>query len=338
QTATTTWMARCLNALIWVALAVLAVLPMCHADGPIVPYKDGGAINPNEIALCVVDVIGGTVSLGQAGIIMAAADDGCKDTETETGKKLCSITLTSIIAYVGYIMNFLSAAATDCARTVSLKAYCVADTTLLAASLLQVAAAATSITLTCVPNPTVDDAILGPVQRRRLAGGLASQNMSEQVPAVARELQAWGGQGAEMVLPGEPFLRDLQLADCVFNAAQIAINTAAAANFIVSAVQDDCSKEDLRREQHLGKAAFGVAQRHCSVDMLGLISSFGFTAQSIMYVVALCPESTNLPALCAADITSVVASLVTMGQVFSNIELTCAQDHQNKKVEAGFEI
>jgi len=252
-------------------------------------------------AMCVIDVSTATFFLGQSGIAINHGVNNCGKSiqayknddpvQAEKDKAACAATVTFVVAGFSYAASFLSAAASECANTLNMDAYCSADISGFLGSLSLLAQAGSSLRDSCG------------VQESQTIGGVTIGPWNQ----LLKGIQAGNDEAIE--------LRNQNVAECVFDVGQ-ATFFLARAGMAVNAAVSDCHTDTLRATGRKGQA-------RCSVDINGLIGSFSFVASMVSFAVAKCPILTNVNAICAAEVANLIAGLAGVAATGSSLKATC---------------
>lgn len=260
-----------------------------------------------EVATCVVDVGQATVSLGEAGDAMNAAEMECSSDNIETteGKTACAVQINYIMATTLYVVSYFSAAANDCAMSVNLPALCAADISGFLNGLASAAGAGAG-----------------------LAGG-SCKSHSDSVE-VFRRLETHKGSVLPAFLSGRaPKVesnvdrkRATALAFCVFNVLQASLFLTRATLLITSSVKD-CDPT------YVGEKVIpdekGRRRAQCSVDIGGLIGSFAYVSAYIGATLNNCPVNPIYGASCAADVSAVITAFGSVTSSGASLSQTCGK-------------
>lgn len=245
-----------------------------------------------KMAFCVIDAIQAAVSLGQAGVGITEATHSCKPVKdpytgnyaVPKGKEAaCAETITFIITTFGHVAVFLSGAASQCAKSIDLGAYCAVDVADMVTGLSLLAEAGSSMAANCeggADYDPYDPANANAADGRRLSmaathrpGGfspaLASSNYAPLMPmwnasgplpmlpaSVTRRL---AGEYPETNAQTKQEKRNIAIAMCVFDVLQAAVFLARAGSMIEEVVY--ACKEEERVED-----TYNMEQNKMSTD------------------------------------------------------------------------
>lgn len=226
---------------------------------------------------CVIDVVQATSYLGTAVVFLykAIKYDGlqCPD-NSPVG---CAISVSGFIASMFWLASYLSLAASSCAEAMNSNALCGADWMALTADFAEVANAGAGIRQNCH------------FHNRWL-------NFTGNVP---------GWQA--FVIPGAPptgqavdkikFIREARR-NRNFDISQCVFDTTNAASFVVRSIL-----------QLRSAARACINPRNCAIDIMDVISSFGWISRFLSMAASDCVKRGNQKALCSADISNLVAAL-----------------------------
>lgn len=291
-------------------LALLA-LPALHvlAPQPALPRPVDGNLHPLQMVLCIIDVNQAINSLALGGTSLRDTILVCEppfaDAERQAG---CTVALTNLIYFIAQTSSYISAAASDCAATANLPAYCAADITNLILSLSGIANTGSSIMLTCRRKGDTD--FITTPSRRLEADEIANffNNATEYLQNLSVTLRV-----EELAKRN----RQTSITNCFFNAVQ-------AADYVIRAGL--ALNQGIQHCQPLTLHTDGVSgQMTCSVDITGVINSLSYAAQAIGYVISQCPVGVNLDAVCAGDIAGMIGAMAGVAASGSSLTLTCGK-------------
>mmetsp|Transcript_81873 Transcript_81873/g.175412 ORF Transcript_81873/g.175412 Transcript_81873/m.175412 type:complete len:350 (-) Transcript_81873:45-1094(-) len=265
-----------------------------------------------KYVMCGVDVAQAMFALGRSGTAINAAVKVCTpmvygdphghDTSgrrrhnswhawSSERQAECSAASSEIINALAEAASFLSAAASNCAEELNVKAYCSADVTGFIASLTQIAASGSIMHAVCGKGPGD-----GSANDRRLI----SEETEAKIEKVEK-IQERQAQDAECAL-------DVGQATLFLVRASMAINAAA----------EECQNTKIREEKD--------AKAICAVDINGVIGSFSYAGEFISFAVAHCPLATSANAECAAAAIQIIAALASFAAAGFSFRLTCGGD------------
>lgn len=288
---------------------------------------------------CIIDVDAAMLRLSQTALGVRMAANACNNTATEAGAFMCASAIANIIQFIGFGAEFLEGAAQECGSSIAWGDLCAEDMTELFSGLAQVVQAATGIKAVCggfsstMPDSTTNSTNSLNLNSTNLTNSTNSTNSANSTPilpvimpgvGVAAQLQQRSviiqPEQPQQLLQPLPFDNIFNTFGCVFDAMEAADFLARASDVIASATADCSIVNDMGPE---GREA-------CELDIVGIIESFSFEANSIAGAITRCPIIANLQAQCAANIIQVAASVGALTNSFGGANLC------DKSTEAHF--
>ncbi|CAE8639223.1 unnamed protein product [Polarella glacialis] len=307
------------------------------------PAEKGGF----ACAVCFVDVGQAYFSLGLAAVSIRDSVHLCnKDWDptgdisqlkwTEDNRAQCTVAVANVVSFLGFVVAYVSAAASDCARTLNLNGYCSADVANLAADLATIVSGGADAKLSCRskyawnrPKPTLEELLNTTIRDKKI--DRAAHKHHRRLVEVARlppseaMFPHWADRSldvAEDYQKVKEWQQDVrsrryELAACSFNIGNGVLYIMRALLSIVAASRS-CPAPVIAKEGEPGKMV-------CAVDVSGLIGSFSWAASSIAFAVTQCPIGQSLQAACAGDLTAAVASIAGIVTSGSSFAITCGK-------------
>jgi len=329
-----------------------------------------------QLAFCVIDVLQATVSLGQAGVGITEATKTCRPRlNPNTGEYVvprpaeCSLTITYILTTLGHVAVFLSAAASQCAKSVNLGAYCAMDVASIVTGLSLLGEARPSMALYCERGPgpepakpvneSLADRAKSDVEKDRAEGDKEERRNIEIAMCVLDILQASkylarAGAMVEEVMftcqkterVGDVYkmehnLTDVEMDNLTANEIANELPPMGGSPRLIKPVMlyEEEGGENLagRRLGMLGRSpVFNITykdyqhmQRVCAINVLHLITSFTYVASFLSYAAAKCPEVKNYDAACAGGIIDTITGLTIVAAAGLDMENSCAKVGKN---------
>mmetsp|Transcript_89412 Transcript_89412/g.251802 ORF Transcript_89412/g.251802 Transcript_89412/m.251802 type:complete len:465 (-) Transcript_89412:186-1580(-) len=241
---------------------------------------------PFEIAECVFNAGLAVFYLMRAGLEITAASRSCPRGDL---KAACTMDIAGTIASFANAAAYFSGVAIACPAHRPQGPRCAMDIAQLVSGVAELASGVAGIVDQCNADALkVDEEIDdGDVFERRLRA--SGRNRPPE------EVEAERGQ---------------EIAECFVDTGQSAFYLGHAGLEITSAVKNCQAKNE---------------QVSCASEILGAISSFAFVATYLSSAAAECGVEANARALCAADISKVVAALTEIGHAATGIVRSCKQ-------------
>lgn len=308
---------------------------------------------------CGFDVSGVALSAGKLATSFYKVQDRCKNPETDREKRDCASQVSLMLAFAGITATFTSAAASDCAASLSQPAKCAVSTAGFAAILSFVSSALIAMKGACVEDLQKDkllqnplDAILPklPDAPRRLRGENSTALDTGFPLADLRSLQDLHSLHSKatasvplrtlpanqpQVLDDQLFqkLRDLiaahekrqvKIADCVFDSGLSALFLGRGIVNTVLAGQHSPCNEDEDFGDHLDEQTTA-----CLIQVSGISSVFTLVATLITASVTACPVKSAAVSICAKDILAVISGVTALIQEGAAISLECGPEDEH---------
>ncbi|CAE7235634.1 unnamed protein product [Symbiodinium natans] len=231
---------------------------------------------------CVIDAVQATAYLVQAVVFLYRAIDyeglECPK-NTPDG---CAVSIAGFVASISWVASYISLAASSCGDTVNSGALCAADWTALMADFAEVASSGAAVKDDCDFGGRISGLLLHIDRDRRTH---PYYHWQQFLP---------GGAGPAVIIARNRHMntmRDFDITQCVVDVTQ-------AAAFLV------------RATLQIHSATLGCPQaRACTIDILDVISSFSWISRFISLAVTDCSVAGSQKALCAAQISNLVAAV-----------------------------
>jgi len=299
---------------------------------------------------CGFDVTGLALVAGKLGTSFYKVQENCRNPQTDRERRNCASQITVMLAFAGIAASFTSAAASDCAASLSEPAECAISTTGFVGILNFVASAAIALKGACIEDlKPLWKEFLEP-SPRRLRGNTSDHDLDDFPDLRSLEMRAAKASNtkgvvalqklpanAPQVLDHELYhkIRDLvaarekrqvKVADCVFDSGLSAMFLGRGImNVILAAERSPCDEFDDYGD-HLEERTTA-----CLIQASGIPSIFTLVATLIAASVSVCPVKSNAAATCAKDILALISGVTALIQEGAAISLECGPEDENKE-------
>jgi len=274
---------------------------------------------------CGVDVYQAVLRLANGATAIRGANKFCQNMTNDNMMAVCSGQVNSAIYNMIFVIGCVAQAINDCADSVSKPAACVATVTGFVANLDVIAGTASSATQTC--NLWYDSL------HRPSSSSTAAPNTST---TSSRPITTNGPRLPFPTLVPEESYRPEEIADyqtsmvnCWIDTSQGAMFLIRSALIIIDSVQT-CTPEG---------TVHALGQKHCAVDVIGLLGALGLATRFISLAVPACQgfkfvgDGPTGQAACAADVAGVAAGLFAAVAPGMNLRDACEGTEEEQRAQ-----